>query len=177
MQFSPLNLTSQIFYFFQLYSCPFFIFFQSWFIIILFLHLNLSILNSLTSATSTSFESLKNVKSNKSEMISPHIYSHFISFVACNFQCVWMKLIFFHYFHNRTLWMSRFDFWMILFNLSPVAPHIFHPVMYCILIILNRQHIPFTFLNIPKTLILCIIQHFCPTGAIYYTWYWKTCFP
>lgn len=103
--------------------------------------------------------------------------------MASNFQCVWMKRILFHYFHSRTFWMSRFDFWLILFNLSPVAPHIFHPVIYCILIILTSQHIPFTFHNTPKTLILCIIQqckrayrevtiHFCPKSAIFFcVWY------
>lgn len=62
-----------------------------------------SLLPHLTSATtSTSFESLKNVKSNKTEMTSlQYIYQLFIWFMACNFQCVWMKLILFHYFHSR----------------------------------------------------------------------------
>lgn len=78
--------------------------------------------------------------------------------MACNFQCVWMKLILFHYFHSRIFWMSRFDFWLILFDLSLVDPHIFHPVIYRILIILSILYIPFTFHNNPKNLILRIIQ-------------------
>lgn len=66
-----------------------------------------------------------------------------------------------------------FDFWMILSNLSPVATHIFHPVIHYVLIILNAQHIPFTLYNTLETFILCIIQQFkrANRGNFSYIWY------